>query len=480
MRTGRILSEDKLDRYRPLGAFGQPVHRSYMQLQAGVRRRLGDRYANFFATPRADPQGRKMSWISPVEGEPVRWTDLSDDDQVSRSLDLQAMKSGFERYIDELRTQASGGQGSGGASAFVSVLEQALRTPDDRHLFFLDDQPIATFWGFRGANSPPFETLAAVPRIPPKIVEEPAAVSDEPTVVADEPAVVAEPVAPERRRFPWWLLLLPLLILLALLLWWLWPHKLPDLGFGGLPAPPELVSEPTLDDSVESLKVHDVDGVDSLTIDRREGEGGVSFVREDAVSERTVSESDVAGEAGAPLDEAVVEPARDEDAAPSAEPTADTVNDGQAPEAVDAPVPEPGPGPEEPTGLAPGTPPVIPDNAVDGAAGFMRGVWQSDSGLVDALTKQKLTQEYTFDEQGRGEAVIRRADGVVCRAPAEATVKAGDLQVDELENLRCTDGSSFRRSRTICTRDSSGNSQCVGSGDDGSRYDVELTRGGRR
>ena len=75
--------------------------------------------------------------------------------------------------------------------------------------------------------------------------------------------------------------------------------------------------------------------------------------------------------------------------------------------------------------------------------------------------------------------MIRRADGVVCRAPAEATMKGGNLQVDELDHLECTDGSSFRRSRTVCTKGPSGSAECVGTDADGSRFKVELNSGGR-
>ena len=217
MRTGPTLTEDKLDRYKPLGAFGQPVYRSHMQLQAALRQRLGEKYANFFAVPRFDAQGRTVSWISPMEGEPVRWSDLSGEDQISRSLDLQVMKSEFDGYLEELKAHEKKDNDSGGAKAFVAVLEQALRTPNDRHLFFLGEQPVATFWGFREENSPPFETLTAAPRIAAGVATSIAAGT------GAGPAIITEAVVPPRRRFPWWLLLLPLLLLLALLLWWLWP-----------------------------------------------------------------------------------------------------------------------------------------------------------------------------------------------------------------------------------------------------------------
>ena len=215
------LAEDALDRYQPLGAFGQPVYRSHLQLQAALRQRLGKKYAEFFAVPRFDAQGRTVSWTSPVEGEPVRWSDLSEDEKVSRSLDLQIMKSEFDSYLDELRAQRNEGNDSSAAQAFVAVLEQALRTPNDGHLYFLGDQPVATFWGFREENSPPFETLTAAPKIVPKPAASPVSATE---------SVVAEAAMREPRRFPWWLLLLLLLLLVALSLWWFWPDESTAVG----------------------------------------------------------------------------------------------------------------------------------------------------------------------------------------------------------------------------------------------------------
>ena len=203
MRSGRTLAEDTLERYQPLGAFGQPVYRSHLQLQTAVRQRLGKKYAEFFAVPRVDPQGRMVSWTSQVEGEPVRWSSLSKEEQVTHALDLQAMKSGFDSYLDELRAQQSKDGGPSAPKAFIAVLKQALRTPNDGHLFFLGDQPVATFWGFREENNLPFETLTAAPNIAPQSAAIP---------VSPIEAAVAGAAVTRSRRFPWWLLLLLLLL----------------------------------------------------------------------------------------------------------------------------------------------------------------------------------------------------------------------------------------------------------------------------
>ena len=470
MRTGPTLTEDALDRYQPLGAFGQPVYRSHLQLQAALRQRLGKKYAEFFAVPRFDAQGRTVSWTSPVEGEPMRWSDLSEEEQVSRSLDLQVMKSEFDSYLDELRAQQKKGNDSSAAQAFVAVLEQALRTPNDGHLYFLGEQPVATFWGFREANSPPFETLTAAPKIIPKPAASPVSATE---------SVVVEAVMPEPRRFPWWLLLLLLLVVVALSLWWFWPDESTTVGDATRPAAVEQADEPITSEPVDPPERPAIVKREQVSVDGVDVAVSGGSVQGDGDLSNPENKPGTTDEGGLPADDSQVRDGQTDMAQPGAEPSADTEDDvknSEAPEPpgidVDSPLRHP-PVPE------PGEPPVIPDDAADGAAAFMRGTWQSDSGLVDTQTKQKLTQEYTFDDQGKGEAVIRRADGVVCRAPAEATMKGGNLQVDELEHLECTDGSSFRRSRTVCTKGPSGSAECVGTDADGSRFKVELNSGGR-
>lgn len=398
MRTGPTLTEDRPDKFEPLGAFGQPVYRNHVQLQAALRQRLGEKYANFFALPQFDSQGKTVRWISPVEGDAVRWSELSEEDQIARSLDLQVMKSEFDTYLTELRAYRDEGKEPRGAKAFVAVLEQALKTPNDGHLFFVGDQPVAAFWGFKETDHPPFEILTAAPRIAPGQAR-PAA------------AVPPLPVAETSRRFAWWWLLLPLLLLLlALLLWWFWPDDRTDDAFES--------DRPAVEEPLEDRRL---EAPINLAVDR------------------TIVDLDDVLVPGGAIDGAV---------------------DGEGKPTTD------------------GEAATIPDDAQDGAAGFMSGSWRSDSGLVDNHN-QKVILEYKFDNDGKGEAVIRRANGVTCRAPATANVQGGKLQVEELANFKCDDGSAFQKSRTVCTRDATGRAECIGTYAGGRGYEVDLIRGGQ-
>ena len=108
--------------------------------------------------------------------------------------------------------------------------------------------------------------------------------------------------------------------------------------------------------------------------------------------------------------------------------------------------------------------------------GFVGGEWRSDKGLIDQVTKQPLRQAYRFDPKGDGEVVIRRPDGVECRAAAQARMQGSQLSINELADPRCPDGRTFSRSKTECMRTPSGQTICQGRNVDGSTYRVGIER----
>jgi hypothetical protein len=119
---------------------------------------------------------------------------------------------------------------------------------------------------------------------------------------------------------------------------------------------------------------------------------------------------------------------------------------------------------------------IPPDAAKTGNTGFVGGEWRSDKGLIDQVTKQPLQQAYRFDPKGDGEVVIRRPDGVECRAAAQARMQGGQLSINELGDPQCPDGRTFRRSKTECMRTPSGQTVCQGRNADGSTYRVGIER----
>lgn len=494
MRQGSVIAEGSIDGFQALGAFGQPVHQSYVQLRAAIEQRLGQRYADFFARPQIDDRAKRIRWVAPIPGEAVNWRDLSREQQAERALDLQIMRGEFDNYLKELAATRGRSPERSGGEAFAAVLQQALRTPNDGHLHFIDDQPIATFWGFSEPGSPGFEPLAAAPRAEPVSAVMPAAI--------EAPAVEPVPVVEQRRHWPRWLwaLLLLLLLLLILLPLFFWPSFPRLLGFD-LPfvveAPREVVAVPNEPLPGQALPDGRVIGRDGVVLDRN----GVVVPDSGVVVETPPGGVEptrpVVPEAG------VVEPAPGEEpAAEGGEPPASDVGteppgtgtEPMPPEppptaTPEAQPPEPPPGADGPQapetgGADPGTAPdggaplAIPEGAAGGSgpADFLQGRWRSRSGLVDEATGGQLNQSYQFDKSGQGRSVVRRADGVECSASAEARMENGQLRVKELENLRCPDGQQFEKTETACTRDAQGQTRCSGAYEGGKKFDVQIDR----
>src|SRR5512147_1000758 len=226
MRTGPVLASDVVDKYQPLGVFGQPVYMSYVQLRATIAQKLGPRHANYFARPDRDPQNKSVHWISEVAGAARRWVDLSPEEQTRCAVDLQAMRSDFIRYVHELRRKDDGSADGKAAAAFASLLEEAMLVPDDSHLHFVGDQPVVSFWGFRNFGGQAIDALAVAPG-------RPAAA----TATAPLQEGVELPFGTPRRPWWGWLLwasgLLLLLVLLLLALYTCLPEKDRGALFGG-------------------------------------------------------------------------------------------------------------------------------------------------------------------------------------------------------------------------------------------------------
>lgn len=206
--TGALLARDKVDRYRPLGAFGKPAYQSHVQLRAMLLAKRGPKFANYFAKPTYDADTGELRWTSEVAGEARGWHAMSPQEQATRALDLEVIRSGLASYAQELRAQ--GGTETGGSQAFASLLEQALKVPaQGEFLHFVGEQPVIAFWGFETQTGASVEPGAVAPQYPPR-------------GFTPETAAVATTPSEEKRKRPWWWWLLWTLLALLLLLALLW------------------------------------------------------------------------------------------------------------------------------------------------------------------------------------------------------------------------------------------------------------------
>lgn len=208
--TGALLAHDRIDRYRSFGAFGKPAYQSHVQLRAMLASKRGPRFANYFAKPTYDPDSGELRWTAELPGAARGWRQMSPEEQATHALELEVVRSGLLSFVQELRAQ--GGGQPGGAAAFASLLEQAMKVPaQGDFLYFVGDQPVIAFWGFENPNGASVDPAS----LPPQLA---APAPAEPVPSAAAPAAPAA-VATRRRAWWWWLWLLLALLLLGLLAW---------------------------------------------------------------------------------------------------------------------------------------------------------------------------------------------------------------------------------------------------------------------
>ena len=123
---------------------------------------MGPKYANYFAKPVLDPETGELRWTSEVPGAARSWEAMTPDEQGQAALDLEMIRSKLLEYAGELRAQ--GGGQPGGASAYASLLEQAMKVPaQGNFLHFVGDQPMIAFWGFETQAGGSVDAAAVAP-----------------------------------------------------------------------------------------------------------------------------------------------------------------------------------------------------------------------------------------------------------------------------------------------------------------------------
>lgn len=203
---GEQLAQDKVDRYRSMGAFGKPVYQSHVQLRAMLLAQRDTTLADYFARPTYDPEAGELRWHAARPGPARRLQDLPPEDAQRAGAEMQRIRDALLGFIAQLRRQ--GGGQPGGAAAFASLLEQAMKVPQQGDFrYVVGTQPVIAFWGFEDASGASVDPAAAA--------AVPVAPAAPPTPPA-EPAAVPLPVAAPRRRVAWWWWLLGLLLALLL------------------------------------------------------------------------------------------------------------------------------------------------------------------------------------------------------------------------------------------------------------------------
>jgi len=492
--TGATLARDKIDRYRSTGAFGKPAYQSHVQLRAMLKAKRGERFANYFARPTVDPDLGELRWTAEVPGKAIAWRDLPEADRAQHALTLQVIHAGLISFVQELRAQ--GGDQPGGAGAFASLLEQAMKVPDqDSCVHFVDKQPVLAFWGFENhdgssvdpANVAPRYAAAATVAAPPL-----AAVPAEPVVV---PPVETPVLVEVRRKRPWWWWLLwALLALLLLLLLLFGPRACtPEGGIdlrrmlpGHVEPPDGGASRPEVQlnpdgTPVPGGRVPGVNGSEGSAsapdiavpaIDGASVPGGGAVIPPDL----SASGADAGNRPDVPPDA----PPKDDPNKTPPTPDADKQNQDNPAKPDDPTQPD-----KQDKNQPPSTNPPLPvdpkamnmpDPQTAKKMQFLEGDWKAGEGLVDKETKQPMDLSFKFGKDGKGEMTLRRPDGTRCTGSVSGSMSGGHLGIQGSQSIPCSDGRPYAPPKIDCAKDSGGTTQCYGINPDGSRYYMGMQR----
>jgi hypothetical protein len=466
MHTGSLLCLESIDGLEPLGAFNQPVYRSYGQIRAALLNDLGKPFADYFARPDFDADSARVGWVAHDTGKPRRWLDLSPEEQ-SR---LDPVRQRFLGKFAEYRRQLEAAPENSPRSNFAKLLVQAAHVPGPQYLYFIGEQPVVAFWGFKTAGTP--SGVDPLRLIPGSVVLG----RDRPV----SPALDLNPVPiPTTARMPWWrwlLWLVALLLLLAMLfgLWAWWTGRPLD--------PRAWVDLPSATTSLvprNTASFHHDLGERQITpplVDRSAGRDGTAGRGETTL--RGESPTTCVGAGCEPSTLQRVEQPKDRGldqtsvprASPSLQPDAvkpSTRDQASTPTGLPA-LPPAGPPGER------GKPLAIPDDARPGPADFMQGVWRSRSGLV--LNGKPAEEFYRFGKDGQGDVTLRTRDGSTqCSGPAQAVVGPDkQLSFHEAPQLACSDGNTVSGATTECHA-APGHAVCEGTNQsNGSRFSVQV------
>ena len=120
--------------------------------------------------------------------------------------------------------------------------------------------------------------------------------------------------------------------------------------------------------------------------------------------------------------------------------------------------PQPAPGP---TPQVPGEPLTIPADSPDGQADFLNGHYRAGAGIQDKNTGKSLRLEYQFKD-GKGEVIVRKANGINCTGPVSAAMQSGSLAITSQGQAACSDGSSYDMPQVDCRQGAQSIADCTG------------------
>lgn len=476
MLSAMLRSGDIKD-YTPLGQDGSTVFSVAPQIREIIRRRCGERCAEFLAVPQRNDSGSRIDWYVPfassrADGQYniVPWADASDEERRSAYLSLTNFESQMLSMGKASFDNKAGLSGDallfsrlmyGDAKHYSSPQLLALHYPNAEHVYIVDGRPVITFWGFTERDAPLLER--------PFLQLRPA---ERPVPVVEEPA----PYMPPPGHPWWWLLwfLIPLLLLLlGLLFYFLLRNR-------HLQAPSGILDAPSLSQPKAALPKADLPQFDLPKMDKP-GEALPEaalpkpewIVPKGVVPNTAADGGSIAGADGGALPAVPpVDPQPDaqtpnaDGSRPAAPPVGPQL-DKSAPDAEGGPPAAPPADPQlggspananaQPKDLN-----IPPEAAAKGDVGFLNGRWNAGAGIQDKASGKPLRLEYEF-HNGKGQVTLRRADGVQCIGAIVPAMNGTALSLNASGQANCSDGSTYAMPKVRCKPNADGTAACTGS-----------------
>jgi hypothetical protein len=377
------------------------VHESFHQIRDLVRAHLGDAYALLFAEPSHSKDGGAIDWYTPVQGSARRLVDLPEEEQKTARAATVRMAQDISRVAAELKQSGIASQVTRG-----TILELALRYPDESCIYLVGEQPVFTCWGFGpgtpGVQPQDLTRLGQAFTAPQRPVPAPAPEQ------AHQPVPPAQPATAQKTRGGFSLLwLLPLLLLFPLFF-------LLTASFGGKVP---LISIPGFDFKLPALPFPELPGVSPTLGETSSAEAETLRAEIQDLEKKVLERAELCRpETVAPG--LVTEPKHEEKAL------------------------------------------VIPEKPSD--MNFLHGRWLCDRGLFNKADGQALVLLYEFDAKGKGTATVRQKGRKDCVGSAVASMNAQGVLIIEVERQVCPDGRGYSAETIECSGSAASRAICRG------------------
>lgn len=121
----------------------------------------------------------------------------------------------------------------------------------------------------------------------------------------------------------------------------------------------------------------------------------------------------------------------------------------------------------------------LPNQPGDTDVGFLKGCWQSITGLKESTSGRPVEMEYCFEETGKGGVSVRyKGQRGVCDGPATAALRGQELVIETPKGAVCkpTSMGGFSPWNIVCKPGAQGAAECKGQNQDGSSFGVSMKK----